>query len=60
MGAEKEHVAEISEENRNISWSSNIEKLEEVNSLDNLGLISTAEPIVNYQEAQNITKKDIK
>ena len=57
MRAEEENLTEISEENRNISWSSNIEKTEEANSLYNMGLTSRAEPIVNYQEGQNITKK---
>ena len=60
MRAEEENLTQISEENRNISWSSNIEKIEEANSLDNMGLASRAEPIVNYQERQNITKKDHK
>ena len=48
--AEEENLTEISEENGNISWSSNIEKTEEANSLYNMGLTSRAEPIVNYQE----------
>ena len=50
MRAEEENLTEISEENRNINWSSNIEKIKETNSLDNMGLTSRAEPIVNYQE----------
>ena len=60
MRAVEENLTEISEENGNISWSSNTEKIKEVNSLDNMGVTSRTEPIVNYQEGQNITKKDHK
>ena len=60
MRAEEENLTEISEENRNISWSSNTEEIKEVNSLDNMGVTSRTETIVNYQEEQNITKKDHK
>ena len=52
---QQENLKDINEENRNLSWSSNIEKIKEANSLDNMG-----EPIINYQEGQNITKKDHK
>ena len=58
--SEKENLTETSEENRNKSWSSNTEKIKEANSQDNMGVTSRAEPIVNYQEGQNITKKDHK
>ena len=60
MRAVEENLTEISEENGNISWSSNTEKIKEVNSLDNMGVTSRTKPIVNYQEGQNITKKDHK
>ena len=60
MRAEEENLTEISEENRNISWSSNTEKIKEANSLGNMGVTSRTEPIVNYQEGQNKTKKDHK
>ena len=50
----------MSEENRNLSWSSNTEKIKEANSLDNMGVTIRTEPIINYQEGQNITKKDHK
>ena len=52
---QQENLKYITEENRNLSWSSNIEKIKEANSLDNI-----REPIINYQEGQNITKKDHK
>ena len=58
--SEKENLTETSEENRNKSWSGNTEKIKEANSLDNMGVTSRTEPIVNYQEGQNITKKDHK
>ena len=60
MRAEEENLTEKSEENRNISWSSNTEKMKEANSLDNMGVTSRIESIVNYQQGQNITKKDHK
>ena len=49
MRAEEENLTNIPEEKRNISWSSNIEKIEEANSVDNMGLTSRAEPTVSYQ-----------
>ena len=58
MRVEEENLTEISEENRNISWSSNTEKIKEANSLINMGATSGTEPIVNYQEGQYVTKKD--
>ena len=58
MRAEEENLTEISEDNKKISWSSNTEKNKEANSLDNTGVTSRTEPIVNYQEGQNRTKKD--
>ena len=58
MRVEEENLTEISEENRNISWSSNTEKIKEANSLNNMGATSGTEPLVNYQEGQYITKKD--
>ena len=58
MGAEEENLTEVSEENRNISWSSNTEKIKEAISLDYMGVTSRTEPIVNYQEGQNIAKND--
>ena len=58
MMAEEENLTEISEDNKKISWSSNTEKNKEANSLDNTGVTSRTEPIVNYQEGQNRTKKD--
>ena len=60
MGANEENLTERSEENRHISWSSNTEKTEEANSLYNMGVTSRTEPIVNYPEGQNISKKDHK
>ena len=57
MRVEEENLTEISEENRNISWSSNTEKIKEASSLDNMGVTGRTEPIVNYQEGQNLTKK---
>ena len=60
MRVEEENLTEISEENRNISWSSNTEKIKEANSLNNMGATSGTEPILNYQEGQDITKKDNK
>ena len=50
----------ISEENRNKSWSSNTEKTKEANSLANMGVTSRTEPIVDYQERQNTSKKNHK
>ena len=58
MGAKEENLTEISEENRNISWSSNTEKIKEAISLDYMGVTSRTEPTVNYQEGQNIAKND--
>ena len=57
---EQENLKDISEENRNLSWSSNTENIKEANSLDNMGVTIRTEPIKNYQEGQNITKKDHK
>ena len=59
MRAEEENLTEISEENRNISWSSNTEKIEEANSLDNMGLTSRAEQS-EAKWGKNIIKKDHK
>ena len=58
--ADEEILTEISKENRNKSWRSNIEKIKEANSLDNMGVTSRTEPIINYQQGQNIAKKDHK
>ena len=60
MRPEQENRKDISEENRNLSWSSNTEKIKKANSLDNMGVTIRTEPIINYQEGQNITKKDHK
>ena len=60
MKPEEENLKKISEENRNLSWSSNTEKIKEANSYDNMGVKIRTEPIINYQEGQNITKKDHK
>ena len=60
MRPEQENLKDISEENRNLSGSSNTEKIKEANSLDNMGVTIRTEPIINYQEGQNITKKDHK
>ena len=61
MIPEQENLKDISEENRNLSWSSNTEKNKEANSLHNMGVTIWAEPIINYyEEEQNITKKDHK
>ena len=57
---EQENLTQISEQNRNKVWSSNTEKIKKENSLDNMRVTSRTEPIVNYQEGQNITKKDHK
>ena len=59
MRAEEENLTEISEENRIKSWSSNTQKIK-TDSLDNMGVTSRTKAIVNYQEGQNITKKDYK
>ena len=58
MRADKENLTEISQEDRNKSWSSNTEKTKEANSLDNMGVTSGTEPIANYQKVQYITRKD--
>ena len=50
MTAEKENLTEISEESRKKSWSRNTQKIKEINSLDNMGVTSRTEPIVNYQK----------
>ena len=60
MRPEQENLKDIYEENRNLSWSSNTEKIKEANSYDNMGVTIRTEPIINYQEGQNITKKDHK
>ena len=60
MRPEQENLKDISEENRNLNWSSNTENIKEANSLDNMGVTIRTEPIKNYQEGQNITKKDHK
>ena len=60
MRAEEENLTEISEENRNRSWSSNTETIKEANSLYIMGLTSRTEPVVNYQEGQHISNKDHK
>ena len=60
MRPEQENLKYISEENRNLSGSSNTETIKEANSLDNMGVTIRTEPIINYQEGQNITKKDHK
>ena len=38
MIPEQENLKDISEENRNLSWSSNTEKNKEANSLHNMGV----------------------
>ena len=58
MRPEQENLKDISEENKNLSWSSNTEKIERAISLDNMGVTIRTEPIINYQEGQNTTKKD--
>ena len=60
MRAEEENLTEISEENRNKTWSSDTQKIKETDSLDNMRVICRTEPIVNYQEGKNITKKGLK
>ena len=60
MKAEGENLTEIAEESSKKSWSSNPQKIKETNFLDNMGVTSRTEPIINYQEGQNITKKDHK
>ena len=60
MRAEEENLTEISEENRNTSWSSNTETIKEANSLYIMGLTSRTEPVVNYQEGQHIAMEDHK
>ena len=60
LRAKEENQTEISGENRNKTWSSNIHKIKETDSPDNMGVTSRTEPIVNYQEGQNITVKDKK
>ena len=52
MRPEQESLKDISEENRNLSGSSNTEKSKEANSLDNMGVTIRTEPIINYQERQ--------
>ena len=58
--AKEANQTEISEENRNKSWSSNTQKIKETDSVDNMGVTSRTESIVNYQEGQNITVKNHK
>ena len=58
MRAEEENLTNISRENRNKSWSSNIQKIKETDSVDTMGVTSRTEPIINYQVGQNITVKD--
>ena len=60
MRAEEENLTDISRENRNKSWSSNIQKIKETDSVDTMGVTSRTEPIINYQVGQNITVKDRK
>ena len=64
MRAEEENQTEqnrrIYEENRNKSWSSNTQKIKNTDCLDNMGVTSRTEPIINYQEGQNIMVKDHK
>ena len=52
MRAEEENQTEISEENRNKSWSSSAQKIKETDSPDNMGVTSRTEPIVNHQLGQ--------
>ena len=60
MRAEEKNLTEISEKKRNKNWSSNREKIEEIDSLDNMEVTNRTEPIVKHQERQNITVKDHK
>ena len=47
LRAKEENQTEISGENRNKTWSSNIHKIKETDSPDNMGVTSRTEPIVN-------------
>ena len=58
--AEQKNLKDISQENKSVSWSSNTKKIKEANSLNNMGVTIRTEPLINYQEGQNITKKDHK
>ena len=60
MRAEEENSTETSEKNRNKSWRTNTRKIKETDSPDDMGVTSRTEPIVNYQEGENITVKDHK
>ena len=52
MSPEQENLNEMSEENRNLSWSSNTEKIKEANSLDNMGVTIRTEPIKLSRETK--------
>ena len=48
MSANEENLTEISDAKRDKCWSSNTQSIKEANSLDNMGVTSRPEPIVNY------------
>ena len=60
MRTKKKNPTEISEENRSKSWSSNPQNTKETDSPDKMGGKSRTEPIVNYEEGEDITVKDHK
>ena len=60
MRSEEENRTEMSEKTRNKYWSSKTQKIKETDCQDNMGLTRRTEKIVNYQERQNITMKNLK
>ena len=51
MRPEQENLKYISEENRNLSGSSNTETIKEANSLDNMGVTIRTEPIPQHKRS---------
>ena len=51
MRPEQENLKDISEENRNLSGSSNTETIKEANSLDNMGVTIRTEPIPQHKRS---------
>ena len=59
MRPEEKNLTDISEENRNKSCSRNTQKIKKKpNSPDNMGVARRTEAMVNYQDRQNIAKKN--
>lgn len=60
LQAERENQSRTSKGNSKKSWSGNAQNTKEIDPLDNMGIISYTEPIINYQEGYNIPVKDHK